>query len=132
MFTLRENALDRAMASRTKISLEEALMLEGEFKERFSFLYSLFEKTPFSLPSDEKKSARVSAAIYDAMMVASNQLWESRERIQQDKMQVISRMTVSLHNSAQVAILTGYGNTAQAVRERITLAGEILFPKAQR
>ena len=124
--------LDRAMESGTKIGEEDAMKLEAEFKERFSFLYDLFEKSPFSLPKGGKKSARVSAAIYDATMVAMNQLWDSRDRIQNNKKDVILRMTAALLDTGQFKIMTGYGNTAEAVRERITLAGEILFPQAQR
>jgi hypothetical protein len=42
--------LDRAMEQRTKISKADALVLEEEFKSRFTFLYSLFGGKPFRLP----------------------------------------------------------------------------------
>ncbi|MDO8878381.1 MAG: DUF262 domain-containing protein [Pseudolabrys sp.] len=124
--------LDRAMESRMKISEAESLRLEEEYKERFSFLHALFDKQPFLLAPDEKGRARVSAAIYDASMVAVNQLWGLKDRIMQDKVNVITRMNAALSNDAQFVVLTGQGNTAQAVRNRIALIAEILLPPALR
>ncbi|MFE0759130.1 DUF262 domain-containing protein [Inquilinus sp. NPDC058860] len=123
-----KSMLDRAMDIRTSISHEDAEFLEKEYKERFSFLYELFDKTPFLLPPDEKGRVRVSAAIYDAAMVAINQLWDDRERIRLDKANVIARMTAALGDAARIVVLTGQGNTAQAVRNRINLVREILLP----
>jgi hypothetical protein len=120
--------LDRAMEERTKISEADAHALEEEFKGRFTFLYSLFDGKPFRLPPDDRGRSRVSAALYDASMVAADKLWSQKDKLERDKQGVLARMEAVLHNHDQLTILTGQRNTAEAVRSRITLMKEILEP----
>jgi hypothetical protein len=122
--------LDRAMEQRTKISEADAHVLEEEFKGRFTFLYSLFDGKPFRLPPDDRGRSRVSAALYDASMVAADKLWSQKDELEKDKQGVYVRMAAALHNHDQLTILTGQGNTAEAVRSRITLMKKILEPSA--
>lgn len=120
--------LDRAMESRVKISEHEAKALEAEYIERFSFLYELFDHSPFLLAPDEKGRVRVSAAIYDASMVAIDSLWASRDQITTDKASLLARMNAATRNESDVIILTGKGNTAESVRNRIRLLKNIFIP----
>jgi hypothetical protein len=135
-FALREQSnirgsmksmLDRAMETRINISDAEANTLEEEYKSRFEFLYKLFDGEPFQLPSIRDRT-RVSAAIYDSAMVAINQLWVDRATILEDKENVKVRMVRAIKNDETAGILTGQGNTAQAVRDRINLLKEIFLP----
>ncbi len=119
--------LDRAM--NVEISKQQAEDLKIEYNERFSFLYELFERRPFELPADDKGRVRVSAAIYDSSMVALNQLWAQRELIKADAVGVRDRMTAALKSGEHITMLTGAGNTAKAVRERIELMRKILRPE---
>lgn len=119
--------LDRAM--NVEISKQQAEDLKIEYNERFSFLYELFERRPFELPADDKGRVRVSAAIYDSSMVALNQLWAQRELIKADAVGVRDRMTAALKSDEHITMLTGAGNTAKAVRERIELMRKILRPE---
>lgn len=121
--------LDRAMEARTGISEAEALALEDEFKERFSFLYELFDRRPFRLPPDARGRERVSAALYDASMIAMEVLWDRRLAILQEKGRVQKRLEDALGNEGQMTVLTGQGNTAQAVKDRIGLMVGILHPE---
>jgi hypothetical protein len=123
--------LDRAMQDRIKISKEDAETLEAEFKERFSFLYKLFDGEPFLLAPDDKGRERVSAALYDAAMVAVNNLWAQHEAIESDKEGIQPRLAAALKDPTQAVIVTGRGNTAQAVRDRIALLERILSPNAR-
>ena len=118
--------LDRAMC--VDISEEQGNILEAEYKERFSFLYDLFQQRPFELPPDDKGRIRVSAAVYDSSMVAANELWTERAAIASDAQQVRARMTAALADHQQLTVLTGAGNTASAVKERIALMRKILQP----
>lgn len=138
-FALRDDAnirgsmkamLDRAMEERMGISEAEASALEEEYRERFAFLHGLFDEKPFRLPPDEKGRTRISAALYDASMVATHRLWERRNDIMRDKPAVQRRLTDTLVNEELLTVLTGQGNTANAVRERIKLMGSILAPSA--
>ncbi|OYW53045.1 MAG: hypothetical protein B7Y80_18990 [Hyphomicrobium sp. 32-62-53] len=119
--------LDRAM----EIDIEEKDIerLKIEYKERFKFLFDIFQKKPFELLPDEKGRTRVSAAIYDASMVAIDQLWDERQSIAADGVGVRARMKATLADPAQVTILTGSGNTANAIRARINLMRMILRPE---
>ncbi|WP_296575778.1 DUF262 domain-containing protein [Phreatobacter sp.] len=119
-----KSMLDRAME--LKISNVEADALKSEFVDRFSFLYRLFDGKPFLLPPDEKGRERISAAIYDASMVAIDQLWDRRDLILADSANVRLRMHQSVSDPQLLAVLTGQGNTAQAVKDRISLLRSIL------
>ncbi|MNV45845.1 hypothetical protein D3C71_1376540 [compost metagenome] len=117
--------LDRAM--QTQISAEEVEPFKREFQERFSFLYELFEGKPFLLPTDSKGRTRVSAAMYDSSMVAINNLWNRRGEVTADAVEVRRRLSDALGASEQLSILTGQGNTAKAVKERIALMTNIFI-----
>ncbi|MED5544627.1 MAG: DUF262 domain-containing protein [Pseudomonadota bacterium] len=117
--------LDRAME--VKISQDQAIESQKNYKSRFSFLYELFDSNPFVLRSDGKE--RVSAAVYDAAMVAADQLWERRNQIAADKNGVKQRMLSASADEDKYEILVGRGNTADSVRERIDLMKNILFPE---
>ena len=119
--------LDRAISANITEQQGEALKIE--YMERFTFLYELFQSHPFELQSHDKVHARVSAAIYDSSMAAVHELWAHHEVIADDAEGVRARMSAALADPAQVTVLTGAGNTANAVRERIVLMREILRPE---
>ena len=119
--------LDRAM--NVEISKQQAEDLKIEYNERFSFLYELFKGRPFELPADDKGRVRVSAAIYDSSMVALNQLWAQRKLIKADAVGVRARMVAAMTNHKHITMLTGAGNTANAVRARINLMQKVLRPE---
>jgi hypothetical protein len=135
-FALREDTnirgsmktmLDRAMEVR--ITEAEGEIRKREYQERFAFLYDLFDHRPFRLPPDEKGRERVSAAIYDASMVALNSHWDNRKQIEKDKAGVRQRMSDAMSGAESLIILTGQQNTANAVRQRINLMRSIFMPK---
>lgn len=121
-----KSMLDRAMEVR--ITEQQAEAWKTEYKERFTFIYNLFDHHPFRLPPDEKGRERVSAAIYDASMVAVNYRWDSRKKIEADKVNVRRRMANATADATALIILTGQQNTASAVRQRIALLRSILMP----
>ena len=119
--------LDRAM--NVVVSEQQVEAFKVEYMERFSFLHELFQGHPFELPPDDKGRIRVSAAVYDSSMVALNELWDQRESIAADADGVRARMTGAFANQQHIIMLTGAGNTANAVRERIDLMRKILRPE---
>lgn len=68
----------------------------------------------------------MSAALYDASMVAMDLLWQEREEVMADKQGVKTRLGSALANEDSLALLTGQANTAQAVKDRIALMVKIL------
>lgn len=119
--------LDRAMEE--EITDVQADILKQEYIDRFAFLYTLFDKRPFLLPRDEKGRERVSAAIYDSAMVAINELWDYRDEILDDAAGVRRRMSDATSDPNLLPILTGQGNTAITVKQRIALMRRILRPE---
>ncbi len=118
--------LDRAMER--KINSDQVDEVEREYVSRFSFLYDLFDGHPFILNSLTDGKERVSAAVYDAAMVAINRLWDRREEVSADKANVVARMKAANADAMKYEVLVGRGNTAESVRDRIDLMVNILLP----
>jgi hypothetical protein len=118
--------LDRAMETRMNASVEEANDLKSEFSDRLQLAFDIFEPHPFLLPPDEKGRERISAALYDATLVAVDRLWPKREKLLVAKDAIQQRLRNEFGNEESAPVLTGQGNTAQAVRERINLMQRIL------
>jgi len=121
-----KSMLDRAMGK--DYTRAEAEILKTEYVERLTFLDELFEEKPFLLPPDEKGRERVSAAMYDASMVAIDRLWNKRDEVKADAVGVRSRLAATLADPALLPLLTGQGNTAQAVKDRIDRMQRIFIP----
>ena len=122
-----KSMLDRAM--KMKITGTEGEVWKQDYQERLKFLYDLFDGRPFSLLHDKELSGKLSAAIYDASMVAIHDLWDKRNEIKTDKVNVPKRMVEAMGDDYNMTILTGKKNTANAVRERINLMRQILLPE---
>ena len=121
-----KSTLDRTME--TVISKEEGARWKQNYQERFTFLYDLFDRRPFRLPSDENGRDRISAAMYDASMVAIDRNWEQRAGIRADKENIQARMKAVMNDPENLPILNGQHNTANGIRERIELMRRILKP----
>jgi hypothetical protein len=118
--------LDRAMSERVEISEEIATILADEYKTRLSLAYEVFGPKPFLLPPDEKGRERLSAAIYDATLVALNRLFEHRAAFVANRDAIKQHLRALFDQGDTAHILTGQGNTAQAVRDRISLIERVL------
>jgi hypothetical protein len=121
-----KSMLDRAMESRMEFSEEQADEVTQEFTERLEAAYSIFGPEPFLLPPDEKGRQRISAALYDATLVALGRLWQYRDQLIVRRDSIKARLNAEFANEESAPVLTGQGNTAQAVRERIDLLATIL------
>jgi hypothetical protein len=121
-----KSMLDRAMEVR--MSHHQAVEAEQDYKSRFSFLYNLFDSNPFILRSPTDGKERVSAAVYDAAMIAADRLQGQWDEIAADKGNVLQRMSAANAEESRYEILVGRGNTAESVRERIDLMKNVLIP----
>lgn len=138
-FALRDNEnirgsmrsmLERAMSSRVSISQEDADALEAEYVTRLQLAYDIFGTKPFLLPPDEKGRERLSAALYDATLVALHRLWSHHLEFKLKINEIKQRLQFEFNQGTSVHILTGQGNTAQAVKDRIALIEKILMDGA--
>lgn len=123
-----KSMLDRAMD--VKLTQPEADSATEEFKSRFKFLFELFDSKPFVLRSQTDQKERVSAAVYDASMVALSNVWSQRDAIFADKDKVVARMAAANGDADKYEVLVGRGNTAEAVKDRIELLQNILVARA--
>ncbi len=119
--------LDRAMAK--KLTREEADTIVAEFGERLEFLSELFEGRPFQIEDAHQQSRRIYAAIYDASIVALDRCWDQRESIRDRATEIRQGLRRAFEDEEDRATLTGRINTAKAVRERISLFGNLLLGK---
>lgn len=122
--------LDRAMEERTNLSPEDVDALKQEFVSRLEKAAEVFGPRPFLLPPDEKGRERLSAALYDASLVALNNQWEHAEEFKSSSDAIKGRLKKEFSSEESGAILTGQGNTAQAVKDRIRLLETVLLEGA--
>lgn len=122
-----KSMLDRKME--VEVSGEEADRLEEDFQTRFAFLYDLFDRVPFRITSQVDKRERVSAALYDASMVALDRVWGNREIIAQDKNNICQRLASAVADENSYELIVGRRNTAESVKDRIDLLQGILLPE---
>jgi len=121
-----KSMLDRAMAR--ELSAEEAETFGSDFRTHFAFLCELLGENPFTIRFRHGKE-RVSAALYDAAMVAIGRVWDRREEVRTDKDGVAERLNTAVGDDEKYELIVGRRNTAEAVRERIDLLETILLPR---
>lgn len=118
--------LDRAIE--VELTEAEAVRCEAEYMRYFEFLFSLFDGSPFRIKYRDDGKEKVSAALYDASMVAVSRLNRSLDEIMKDQQNVQVRLDNALRDPSSYDTIVGRGNTAEAVKERIELVQGILKP----
>jgi hypothetical protein len=121
-----KSMLDRAME--LDLSQDQAEKAESEFNTLFEFCFNLFNGKPFQISPPGQEKPKLSAALYDACMVAAGRLIDSLEDVTADKENVQKRLTDAVKDDNQYDVIVGRGNTADAVRERINFLQNILKP----
>jgi uncharacterized protein DUF262 len=120
-----KSMLDRAMEDAMKFDENRVLMLKEEFLENLAIAIEVFGSETFLLPPDDKGRRRVSAALYDSTLVALHRSELPAENYTERKEKIRKALTKELA-SDNLKLLTGQENTAQAVRDRITLMQKVL------
>jgi hypothetical protein len=104
--------------------------LKEEYLSRLCVAARVFGPKPFVLPVDEKGHERLSAALYDATLVALHRKWRHQAALEGASGAIRKRLRDEYKNPDSAPILTGQGNTAQAVKDRISLLERILIEGA--
>ena len=120
-----KSMLDRAMES--NLTVEETAAFADEYRAHFQFLYELFDGKPFNIHSRDSKKEKISAALYDAAMVALGKIWHRRDGIRADKAGVSKRLAVAMDHDESYELIVGRKNTAAAVKGRIDLLKDVLL-----
>lgn len=112
--------LDRHMERCKDIDKQTEQDLEDQFLQTLSRLVNLFDQEPFRLP----KTRRPSRPLYDSLMIALSlaPTLDLKNRISE----IHTALGTALAEPATYDILVGRGNTIEAVRQRVALAGQIL------
>lgn len=121
-----KSMLDRAIE--IQLTEEEAGVSEEEYKRTFDFLVDLFDSKPFEISTKESVKTRISAALYDASMVATARLEAHLKDIKEDKKNVRQRLDSAIADPESYELIVGRRNTADAVKRRIELMQDILRP----
>ncbi|NPT27035.1 DUF262 domain-containing protein [Pseudomonas aeruginosa] len=121
-----KSMLDRAMASRVKITEESAAKLGEEFNQALNAAVEIFGPKPFLLPEDDKGRRRISSALYDASMVAICRQMEHLPKLMEQSGNIKKRLDQEFASGDKDGILTGQGNTAKTVKQRIELLEKII------
>lgn len=112
--------LDKSMKQHAKDTGAAHHLMEQEFREVLSFLYSTFEGQPFVLP----QTNRPSRPAYDAMMVATALIGPSN--LHGRSSEIRKRFLLAANDPASYEVLVGRGNTVEAIRDRVSLAQRLL------
>jgi hypothetical protein len=112
------------------LDIDQVQHLKNEYLSRLAAAARIFAPRPFLLPPDEKGRERLSAALYDATLVALHRQWRHQERIEVASASVRQRLQAEYENTESAAVLTGQGNTAQTVKDRISLLETVLVEGA--
>lgn len=113
--------LDKCMRGHAKDSCAATELMEREYREVLSFLFTAFEGHPFVLPLTD----RPSRPAYDAMMVATamNGFVGLDGRAHKIRENFIS----AANDPVGYEILVGRGNTVEAIKDRVNLALRLLM-----
>lgn len=121
-----KSMLDRAMASRVNITEEGADELGKEFNQVLNAAVEIFGPKPFLLPADDKGRRRISSALYDASMVAVYRQIDHIPELLAHNKNIKKRLAREFASGDKDGVLTGQGNTAKTVKERISLLEKII------
>ena len=137
-FVLRENAdvseltsidLDGFMKRNVDIDKSSADNMAGQFKERIGFLCDLFGEKPFDIVSEDNQSCELRKQVYEVSMVATDELWNERDSIFNDKCGVKDRLLKSKEGMNFVSAIANNGQSRKTYRDKVNLYKQILKPE---
>lgn len=120
-----KRVLDNTMEHYASASETELASLEEIFHSRLSFALNLFGADAFFLQPDEGKKRR-SAPLFDAIMVACDQLYEHKTTLLRKRTTVRQFVPSWLGDDGTYEILVNKANTAESTKARLALFREAL------
>jgi len=112
--------LDRFMEENVDVDVRVISNWDYEFRSLLTRLFELFDGQPFRLPTTN----RPSRPLYDAMMIALS--LSPNVDLRANAATIRQNLRDALHTPDAYDVLVGRGNTIEAVRSRVDLAGAIL------
>ncbi len=117
--------LDRCMERNLDCTPAQAEKLGVRYLERLNLADELFDGHPFTLSLAKHEHQRPIAGIYDGVMIALNDLWQSRVKLLAHKADIRRKYTALVRREADTGALTGAANTASDIKLRIAKFREL-------
>jgi hypothetical protein len=109
--------LDKSMEQYQYADVEGIEQMRTDFVSRLETVNAIFGVAAFKL--DGKKG--LSRPLFDALMIATDRLWSSKNKLKEKKATLRAALNKLLKNETSYEIIVGRPNTAAAVRARIDL-----------
>jgi hypothetical protein len=117
--------LDDCMERNQNISQEEATELGMLYLDVLQLAHQIFGKRVFRLKTSKGKWD-LSIPLYDGIMIAIFRLLGERERLIEQRAEVIRRVEKLLEDPKAYEVIIGRPNTAQAIRDRLRILTEAI------
>jgi hypothetical protein len=112
--------LDDCMERNQNITGEEARKLEELYLGVLGVAQRLFGRRVFRM-KNAKGKWELSIPLYDGVMVAILRLWDGRDRLVDQKTNIVRRVEGLIADPKTYDVIVGKPNTAQAIRDRLDL-----------
>ena len=109
--------LDAAMERYQSVSVEQIEVLKQNYVAALDAAAAIFGDSVFTLPPDDKDIRRISAALYDAIMIALYRKVNKTNDYIAHKEDIVNR--VDMLSADATGLMTGRANTATSIKERI-------------
>jgi hypothetical protein len=97
-----------------------------DFVDRLTLAHDVFGDKTFRLPGAAGKSGKISRPLFDAVMVALDEMWDKADRIRAARAKIGSGLDEALLKEEPYEILVGRPNTAQAIKDRIDAVKQLI------
>ena len=116
--------LDNCMERHKNLSEQRVEQFRNVFLSRITLAKQIFQENAFRIP-DKENSGRLSIPLYDATMVALDELYESGQELVRNRTQICADLQEMFSDSDNYELIVGRPNTAQAIKERQELLRDL-------
>ncbi len=119
--------LDNFMESHENADSKILDAYRNDFITRLTLAHEIFGDKTFRLPGNADKPGKVSRPLFDAVMVALDDLWSQANELKSARAEINKSLDQALlPTNASYEILVGRPNTAQAIKDRIDKVKELI------
>jgi Protein of unknown function DUF262 len=114
-----KSILDKCMEINAGLTDDELMQLREDFNSRVDLAFKLFGTNAFRLPDLDDKKTSLSEPYYDAVMVACDRLFDSRQALLRKKVTLRDELKKQLSKPENRELVVGKANTADAIKKRL-------------
>ncbi len=111
--------LDGFMTKHEEATPDVLEAYKKDFLSRLTLAKDIFGNSAFRLPGSDDKPGKISRPLFDAVMVALDEMWSKADKIRAARAKIQANMKRALKTPAVYSILVGKPNTAHAIEDRI-------------